>query len=242
MTTRGTRDSDDVPIAGGERHDQEGPRLPMGEYRNRRGPIVAGALLCVLFALIVVVAGVLESDPVTRVEWVRVLATFSLGASPLLAMGGYVAGRLRGGPALEVSEDGLRIQRGGLWTVVPFVPVPEPELLPWSDIVSIEPMPRTDQAVVIRMRGRSERWWDRLLPIETPRGVRLGLSFIEGDPSHVVGDLVGWSEHRLELEVRRDSTALRPGGTPPVALREGGAPAEAQRSGDRPPAPPGRDG
>lgn len=192
---------------------------------------MAGALLCVLFALIPAVAVVLEFDPVTRAEWLRVLAVAFIGASPLLAMGLYVAGRLRGGPALDVSEEGLRIQRGGLWTVVPFLPVPEPELLPWSEIVSIEPMPRTDRAMVIRRRGRSERWWDALLPLEMPRGVRLGLSFIEGDPARVVGDLVRWSEHRLELEVWSDSTALRPGGAPP----------EASRGGEAPPRPPRRD-
>ena len=183
----------------------EPPSLPVGEYWLRRGPMVGGAALCLLAALGLIVGGVVAAGPSGMAEWGAVLVAFTIGAMPIAAIGGLALSWLRGGPLLEVSEEGLRIKRAGLWMIRPFRKVPRSELLPWSDIVEIVPMPRADRAVVIRVRGRKEPWWERLLPLGMPRGIRLGLSFVGSDPVGLTRDLIRWSEHRLALEVRTGS-------------------------------------
>ena len=180
-------------------------RPPIGAYRLRPGPLIGGAALCLLTALGIVVGGVVVADPSGTAEWGAVLAAFTIGAMPIAAIGGVTLSWLRGGPFLEVSEEGLRIKKAGLWMIWPFRKVPRGELLPWSDIVEIVPMPRADRAVVIRVRGQKERWWERLLPLSMPRGIRLGLSFVGSDPVALTRDLIRWSEHRLALEVRTGS-------------------------------------
>jgi hypothetical protein len=178
------------------------PRLPVGEYWIRRRHNIGGAALCLVVALGMVVFGVLESDPASAAEFWRVVGVFLFGSGPILVIAGVALGWLRGGPLLEVTEEGLYIQKGGLWTIWPLRRVPNPEFLAWSEIAEIERMPRTNRAVVIRVRGRRDRWWEKLWPLGMPKGIRLGLTLVEGDPVALTRDLVGWSEHRLALEVQ----------------------------------------
>jgi hypothetical protein len=182
--------------------------------------MIAGAALCVLIALGMMVFGVLESDPAGLAEFWTVVGVFLVGSIPFWVIAGSFLGRLRGGPLLEVADEGLYLQRGWLWTIWPFRRVPEPEFLAWSDIVEIEAMPRTDRAVVIRVRGRRDRWWEKWLPLGTPHGVRLGLTLVEGDPDALTRDLLRWSEHRLALDVQAGCAELPPADPPPASSPE----------------------
>ena len=204
------RDGGTEPGAAEVEGGVDSPRLPVGEYWIRRRHNIAGAALCVLVALGMVVFGVMETDPASAAEFRTAVGVFLFGATPILAIAAFALGWLRGGPLLEVTDEGLYLQKGGLWTIWPFLRVPEPDFLAWSEIAEIEMMPHTNRAVVIRVRGRRDRWWEKLLPLGMPRGIRLGLTLVEGDQVTLTRDLVRWSEHRLALEVQAGLAELPP--------------------------------
>jgi hypothetical protein len=211
MTLRATEDGAGTGPAEPERGG-DAPRRPVGEYWIRRRPVIGAAALCVVIALGMILFGVLEVDPSGAAEFWTVVGVFLFASSPFWVIAAAFLGWLRGGPLLEVTDEGLYMQRGGLWTIWPFRRVPEPEFLAWSEIVEIESLPRTDRAVVIRVRGRRDRWWEKLLPLGMPHGIRMELALVEGDPTALTRDLLHWSEHRLAIEVQAGLAAL-----PPVA-------------------------
>ncbi len=179
--------------------------LPYGEYYLRPGRILGTAALLIIPAILVAwwFAASLDLDSAK----LRLLATGVIGvalAPPCIA-GLSLVGRLRGGPPLTISAEGIELTRGFLWTLIPFLPVPETRtIIAWADIQAIEPLQGLETAVVIQKRGDRKRWWERIgVSAKRPAGRVVNLSLLKGEPAELQRDLLAWSEERLRLEVHR---------------------------------------
>lgn len=180
-------------------------RRPYGEYYLRPGKILGRAALLIVPAILIVwwFAASLDLDS----SMLRLLVTGLIGgalAPPCIA-GLSLVGGLRGGPPLKITEEGIELTRGFLWTLIPFLPVPETRnVIPWADIQAIEPLRGMETAVLIQRRGDRKRWWERIgVSAKRPAGRVVDLSFFKGNPEDLGRSLLAWSEARLRLEVNR---------------------------------------
>ena len=197
-----------------EEHEDPSPTPPYGEYYLRPGRILGTAALLIVPAVLMALwfATSIDVDSAK----LRIVANVFIGAvlAPPCIAGLSLVGRLRGGPLLTISEDGIELTSGFLWTLIPLLPLPEKRtLIPWAEIQAIEPIRGLETAVVIQKRGDRKRWWERIgVSAKRPPGRAINLSLLKGRPRDLQRALVDWGEERLRQEIHRARTeSLEPG-------------------------------
>jgi len=142
--------------------------------------------------------------PIDWWGWAIILPVLLLALSPSWIMGLSHLGRLRGNPTLVFSRRGIEIQRGGLWTILPFVSKPERDVIPWGAIRDVRP---SGSGVYVDYDGHKPSRIRRLLGIETGKGELLFFASMLRDDSNPFELLAEWHEERLFAEIRADRLA-----------------------------------
>lgn len=194
------------------------PTPPYGEYRYRPRTLWSLAGVLVVPTILVSLSFLVSLDLDSTKMWLLASGAFGAAFSPIYLAGMSLLGRLRGGPPLTVSPEGIELIRAGLWTLLPFRAAPKKgTLIPWADIQAIEPLPGSKTAVLIQRHGEQKRWWERLLlPANRPAGRLIDLTLLAGRPAELRDALLAWSEERLRLQIQHARLeALEPGSGEP---------------------------
>jgi len=175
------------------------------EATKRMSRFSFGAMIA--FALTFIVLGIVQIEPSAWWEWALIVVPFTLAVAPAGIMAASRLGRLRGNPVLVLSDDGIEVQRGGLWTLLPARDVPARDVIPWTRIRDVH---EHAGGVVVDHEDYRRPLLRRVLGPSAPAGEVISVHPLEDGDRDPYKLLIQWNEARLVAAVRTDRLGSPP--------------------------------